>query len=112
MKEERRNMTPPDFFFHKVSWKLVFNNFHGGQEFICARTSLFTDTTGVSRPRAPSRRPVPPELCKARGRSPGSVPVVVLSQLDLLPLNFVSARPARFHGLKLSQTLLALHLTE
>lgn len=27
---------------------------------------------------------------------------VLLSQLDLLPLNFVSARPAHFHGLKLS----------
>lgn len=60
-------------------------------------------------PRAVSERVRAPGLLPLVCARPG-VPLFVLSHSDPLPWNSVSARPARFHGLKLSQTLLAGHL--
>lgn len=110
MKEERRNMTPPDFFF---STRFLGN--------WCSTTSRAGKNSFV--PRYHSHTLSEPSPClkqkacsswavQGSRTSTSSVPVFVLTQLDLLPLNFFSARPARFHGLKLSQTLLALHLTQ
>lgn len=96
-------MTPPDFFFfcHEVSWKLVLNSFQNGWEFLCAQSSVLTPCCEWA---CPSPRAAPLGLCQARG------PLFVLSHSDPLPWNFVSTRPAHFHGLKLSRTLLAGHL--
>lgn len=98
-------MMPPEKkkkIFHKVSWKLVVNNFWGvGKNHLCPEFIVHSHT--LSRTRAAGlfllNCATPEDVCRLRARR------------HAVRMSFVSARPARSHGLKLSQTPLALHLT-
>lgn len=95
-------MTPPDFCFC-FSMRFLGNwcstTFKVGENSFVPRAGLTP-----CRELSPSPRTAPLRLCQARG------PIVCAKSLRPTPGNFVSAKPARFHGLKLSQTLLAEHL--
>lgn len=96
-------MTPSDILF-VLPWGFLETGAQQLSEWV--RIPLFPELSIDPMPRAvPKLQGCSPGLCQARG-----VPLFVLSHSDPLPWDFVSTRSARFHGLKLSQTLLAEHL--
>lgn len=96
-------MTPPDFLFcfaMRFLGNWCSTTFRVGKNSFVPRAQCWPRAMSCSR--APGLLPT---VCARPG-----VPLFVPSHSDPLPWNFVSARPAHFYGLKLSQTLLAGHL--